>query len=236
MDKLQLDQQIGGSAMTSCIVRKSWFYVTDWGICCKRVFWALNQKLKCCGTVAEISNSTRNRYISIFIEMSTPKTTAKKHKKKRPVDTAPLNQGIGKKTNESNVRPLCHEPISEAWEYTERQDAIYCKGQCKTYLHRKCAALSKLVFDQIGESDEPFLCCHCLLLNQKDKINVLKTLVESWNAKILRLTNQTNTVDNPTEDSQISNSESTDHTESRPSVPNTTYLRTPLAQTITTTL
>ena len=37
----------------------------------------------------------------------------------------------------------------------------------------------------------------------------------------MKLTNQTNTVDNPTENSQINNSKSTDQTESRPSVPNT---------------
>ena len=151
--------------------------------------------------------------------MSTPKAAATKSKRKRPVDTTPPNQGVGKKTKESIICPLCDEPIIEPGEDTEGQDAIYCEGQCKTWLHRKCAALPKQVFDQIGESDEPFHCCHCLLLNQKDEINVLKALVESLNTKILQLTNQTNTVDNPTEDGQINNSEPTDHTESRPSVP-----------------
>ena len=57
--------------------------------------------------------------------MSTPKSTAKNSKRERPVDTTPLNQGIGKKTKESHVHPLCGEPISEAGEYTEWQDDIY---------------------------------------------------------------------------------------------------------------
>ena len=84
--------------------------------------------------------------------MTTPKVATKKFKKGRPVDTS--LQVAGKQSKKSNICPLCNEPIIESGEHIKGQDAVYCEGQCKTWLHRKCAALPKSMFDQIGESDE----------------------------------------------------------------------------------
>ena len=127
-------------------------------------------------------------------------------------------QGAGKQSKMSNICPLCDEPIIESGEHTKGQDAVYCEGQCKTWLHRKCAALPKSVFAQIGESDEPFVCCYCLLVTQKVEIQSLKSLVESLNTKLLQLSNQLNSVDTPKTNDQTDTTESLVQTESRTAV------------------
>ena len=148
--------------------------------------------------------------------MATPKVATKKLKKGRPVDTS--LQVAGKQSKKSNICPLCDEPIIESGEHTKGQDAVYCEGQCKTWLHRKCAALPKSVFDQIGKSDEPFVCCYCLLVTQKIEIQSLKSLVESLNTKLLQLSNQLNSVDTPKTNNQTDTTESLVQTESRTAV------------------
>ena len=56
-----------------------------------------------------------------------------------------------------------------------------------TYIHRRCASLTKEQFKKAGESDLPFYCLHCITLRQNSEINELKKLVSELSAKISSL-------------------------------------------------
>ena len=68
-----------------------------------------------------------------------------------------------KKEGDVFVCPICVEVIVETTETTEGQDAIFCESQCNTWLHRKCAGISKAVFKALENSKSPFYCVHCRL-------------------------------------------------------------------------
>ena len=44
---------------------------------------------------------------------------------------------------ESTTCPICLDPIIDATEDTEGQEAIFCEGECDAWLHRQCAGLSQ---------------------------------------------------------------------------------------------
>jgi len=57
------------------------------------------------------------------------------------------------------------------------QDVIFCEGSCDTWLHRKCAGLSKSVFSNL-DKNVPYICPHCRLQAQENEIKTLKTAVD----------------------------------------------------------
>ena len=40
-------------------------------------------------------------------------------------------------------------------------DAMYCEGKCDTWIHRKCAGLSKQQYEALTEEDAPYISPHC---------------------------------------------------------------------------
>ena len=44
-------------------------------------------------------------------------------------------------STEHSVCPICENVIVDAGETTVGEDAIYCEGQCKKWIHRCCAGV-----------------------------------------------------------------------------------------------
>lgn len=83
--------------------------------------------------------------------------------------------------------PICDEVILDAVDDKPGEQAVECDGSCATWLHRRCAGLSKNAFLTISKSLDPFYCPQCRLNNQEKDINSLKVMV-------VNLTNQLSTV------------------------------------------
>ena len=75
--------------------------------------------------------------------------------------------------------PICLEAILDSTQRKPGQDAIYCDGQCQTWIHRRCAGLSKLAFTNLCESSckNPFYCPNCRLEQQSLEISSLKSAI-----------------------------------------------------------
>ena len=52
-----------------------------------------------------------------------------------------------------------------------------CSGTCGTWVHRKCAGLSKVVYNEISKSEKPFYCPQCRFDQQELEIRLLRELV-----------------------------------------------------------
>ncbi len=65
---------------------------------------------------------------------------------------------------------------------SNKQDAIFCDGNCNTWLHRRCAGLSQPAFQKLSNTDSSFFCPHCRLDRQestiKDLLDTVKSLKE----------------------------------------------------------
>ena len=57
-----------------------------------------------------------------------------------------------KKEGDVLVCPICVELIVESTETTEGQDAIFCESLCNTWLHHKCAGISRTVLKALENS------------------------------------------------------------------------------------
>lgn len=109
--------------------------------------------------------------------MTTPSDTKKKTKRNRPVDHSPPDK-TGKKTREA-ICPVCNKKIPETTEEGEEpQEAVFCEGDCSTWIHRQCAGLTVTMFTKLGESDSPYKCIYCMLKAQNDEIQQLKDTVK----------------------------------------------------------
>ena len=81
-----------------------------------------------------------------------------------------------------NIYPICLDPIWDATDKREGQDSIFCEGTCKSWLHRRCAGLSKKLFDEISDpcqTNIPFHCPHYRLATQEKAVANLQSTVES---------------------------------------------------------
>lgn len=54
--------------------------------------------------------------------------------------------------------PICLDPILEAVGRKAGDDAIECDGSCATWLHRRCAGLTREVYLAVSELSDPFFC------------------------------------------------------------------------------
>ena len=106
--------------------------------------------------------------------MATPRV-----KRKRP----PLNSP----GEESTTCPICLDPIIDATEDTEGQEAIFCEGECDAWLHRQCAGLSQRLFKIYHDRDDPFHCPNCRLITQEHQMQELKSTIESLHKKVSEL-------------------------------------------------
>jgi len=107
-------------------------------------------------------------------------TTTPHVKKKRPPQNSPSNDS-------PTVCPVCLDPIIDATEEKEGQEAIYCKSICNSWIHRQCAGLSQALYKLYQDVDDPFYCPHCHLITQESQLQKLKSAVESLTKEVTLL-------------------------------------------------
>ena len=66
-------------------------------------------------------------------------------------------------------------------------DAVYCEGDCKGWLHRKCVCMSKLFYDKISKSDDPYYCPNCIVAKQSEEIFQLRSRIKDLSAALARM-------------------------------------------------
>ena len=113
--------------------------------------------------------------------MATPRT-----KRKRPSVSSPAEQA-------SSTCVICLDPIIDATENNEGQEAIFCEGKCDGWLHRQCAGLSQRLFETYNDGDDPFHCPNCRLIMQEHCIQELKSTIENLHKELSELKAQPHT-------------------------------------------
>lgn len=110
--------------------------------------------------------------------MATPDTSAKQTPKRRRTSDG-SSPGKDRKKKKGEHCPICLELIIDDANSKNKkcQDAIYCEGTCDAWLHRRCAGLSKTVFNLLQNTTTPFYCPHCQL---KSYESVISNLNQIW--------------------------------------------------------
>ena len=84
---------------------------------------------------------------------------------------------VDKKRTKEKQQPIClicEVEIIESSVDVLGDDAVYCEGDCKGWLHRKCVCMSKLLYDKISKSDDPYYCPNCIVAKQSEEIFQLR--------------------------------------------------------------
>ena len=103
--------------------------------------------------------------------------TTSNGKRQRSAGGSPSKNSKKKKEKGIFICPICLENIVEATKTRQGQDSIFCEGSCSTWLHRKCAGLSRTAFIKI-DKNLPYVCPHCKLQTQENEIKSLKNTVD----------------------------------------------------------
>ena len=56
----------------------------------------------------------------------------------------------------------CIQPIVEATEQEDGQDALMCEGKCNCWYHCWCVGVSNIRYALLLDSEQPFLCPSCM--------------------------------------------------------------------------
>ena len=118
-------------------------------------------------------------------EASYPKTMAKV-KRKVPETSANATTSSAGGTS-GHTCSVCEDIIREAKGRGKGQDAVFCDGSCRAWLHRHCAGLSRARFEAVANSEEEFLCSTCQREGQEETIALLKDEVAALRAEFLQL-------------------------------------------------
>ena len=120
--------------------------------------------------MATEANKRRLETNSTSPEGCKSKKSKKRHQKQR-----------GNSNSGSSVCCVCNCVIVEDTNESDGEDAIFCEG---SWLHRRCAGLSKPVFQHLSDSNKPFLCVYCLLSNQAVQIAKLQETLAQLTSKL----------------------------------------------------
>ena len=77
---------------------------------------------------------------------------------------------------------VCCQPIAK-----DKDEGLFCAGECQQRLHRYCAGLSKPCYKSIIEKGTPFFCFACCLARHRIEIDALKDTVEHLKGEIADL-------------------------------------------------
>ena len=96
---------------------------------------------------------------------------------RNPDHTTPPKATDGKKTKQETCL-VCEVVIQDGDDISDKgEDAVFCKGICQAWIHRRCLGLSKKLYDNLGKSNDPFLCVYCALHKQSQEIDELERLI-----------------------------------------------------------
>ena len=107
-----------------------------------------------------------------------------------PVSSAsiPTSLSSNKKPKESSCTcPICEDAILDSSSKRRGQESIFCEGECNTWLHRRCAGLSRVSFKSLAASSVPFYCPQC-------RISKLVVEVASLQATVAQLSSDLSVV------------------------------------------
>ena len=82
------------------------------------------------------------------------------------------------------VCPICEEVIKGTNGRKKGQDAIFCEGECQSWMHRHCAGLSKNRFQELSSSQDMFLCPACQNDMLTEAISELRVVVGELTSEI----------------------------------------------------
>ena len=85
------------------------------------------------------------------------------------------------------ICPVCLDPILEATDETNGQEAIFCESICNSWLHKQCTGLSKSLFDRYVRTKGPFYCPCCRLITHDSILQELKTTVDNLTKEVTSL-------------------------------------------------
>jgi len=89
-----------------------------------------------------------------------------------------------KNDDEDELCIICDQTIQEASEEQVGEEAIFCEGLCKGWLHRKCTGLSNICFNKLSKSNNKFLRVYCRLSEQISLVEELRDEIKSLKAKL----------------------------------------------------
>ena len=55
---------------------------------------------------------------------------------------------------------ICDKEVVDTTDEEDGDDAVFCEGECQSWLHRNCACLPKSEFERLKKED-PFYCPRC---------------------------------------------------------------------------
>lgn len=90
-------------------------------------------------------------------------------------------------SSEHSVCPICENVIVDAGETSAGEDAIYCEGRCKKWIHRCCAGLAKHEFLELKDEDTAYSCLRCTARAQGETIEELRGAVQALAAQLEEL-------------------------------------------------
>ena len=106
---------------------------------------------------------------------------------KRPKEKLKPRLCIQNTCVEPLVCPVCDAVIVEDTDNETDDDAVFCEGICQAWIHRKCVSMSKVVYEKVGKSDDPYICPNCIIIKQSQEITELKIIVKDLTNKIDQL-------------------------------------------------
>ena len=91
----------------------------------------------------------------------------------------------------SSVFDIVNEPNGKN---KKDHDAIFCDGLCKEWIHRQCAGLSRVHYEKLVKSDDPFLRPKCTIHNQPIAIKNLDQSISQLRTDVDRLQHSSNLI------------------------------------------
>ena len=136
-------------------------------------------------------------------------TTIRRTKRKLPGTSPQKRKAKGVKNSDVDCL-ICKEPILEPGKHCVGDEALFCEGSCQSWLHRKCAGVTRPAFDKLGEPDTEYLCSYCMLVIQNREISKLANTIKDLNSVIVSLTDtitllQSSVTKQPSTPDQVSN-------------------------------
>ena len=74
---------------------------------------------------------------------------------------------------------ICDLTIIESKDDVVGDDAVYCEGECKAWLHCKCVCMSKLFYDKLSKSDDLYYCPNCASTRHSHEISELRKQIKA---------------------------------------------------------
>ena len=82
------------------------------------------------------------------------------------MEDQPIDELLGSEVNCG----VCNKIMIKQCAQNPGEEAVFCEGQCKTWLHRHCAGLTVSMFANMDAST-PFLCIYCAFSKQPKEVD-----------------------------------------------------------------